>query len=255
MSETHHETDKAGAEQGPTTRRGMIKNQGKLALALGVTLLSAQTAKAAPRPPCFLRGTKLLTTDGERCVEDIAVGDSLVTASGAVRAVEWVGCWQVRKAADRSWSNDVRPVRIRQSALAPNVPHTDLYVTQGHAMLLDGVLIPAGELVNGTSITIDDAEGVQELEYFHIRLASHDVIMACGAASETLLADAASIADFGVSQPATPDTLCAPVVCKSTLGTMAVRARRLATPLLGPQKLDVIRARLNSQAQAIGLAD
>jgi hypothetical protein len=124
-------------------------------------------------------------------------------------------------------------------------------------MLVDGVLIPAGQLVNGTSITLHDAAGVEELEYFHVKLATHDVIMACGAPSETLLNYPGVIDDFGTSAPKTGDrpdeSYCASVLCKGRLSTIVVRARRLATPLLGPQKLDRIRTRLQERARAIGL--
>jgi hypothetical protein len=213
-------------------------------------------AKAAPRPPCFLRGTKLRTADGERNVEDIAVGDLLLTAFGQSRAVQWVGRWHVRKRTDEPWSRDVRPVRIKQSALGPNTPYTDLYVSQGHAILVENVLVPAGQLINGTSITLYDAEEADELEYFHVKLASHDVILAAGAPSETLLRypnEARGLADRAPKRRAVEDERhCAPVLCKGNRSVIAVRMRSLATPWLGPQKLDVIRARLQHRAASIG---
>jgi hypothetical protein len=237
------------------TRRGMIKNQAKVVLALGTALLTANMAKAAPRPPCFLRGTKLRTADGERNVEDIAVGDLLLTAFGQSRAVQWVGRWHVRKRTGEPWSKDLRPVRIRQSALGPNTPYTDLYVTQGHAMFIDGVLIPAGQLINGASITLDDAEEADELEYFHVKLASHDVIFAAGAPSETLLKYPNATGDLVSPAPkrgaVENEMHCAPILCNGNRSVIAVRVRSLATAWLGPQKLDVIRTRLQHQARSI----
>ena len=49
------------------------------------------------------------------------------------------------------------------------------------------MLIPANYLVNGTSIVQAMPEGVEEIEYFHIELETHEVIFAEGAAAETLL--------------------------------------------------------------------
>jgi hypothetical protein len=244
------------SDEATPTRRGMIKNQAKVMLALGTTLLTADMAKAAPRPPCFLRGTKLRATDGERNVEDIAVGDLLLTAFGQSRAIQWVGRWHVRKRTGEPWSKDVRPVRIKQSALGPNIPYADLYVTQGHAIFVDGVLIPAGQLINGTSITLYDAEEVDELEYFHVKLASHDVILAAGAPSETLLKYPNATGDLASPAPkrgaVENETHCAPILCNGNRSAIAVRMRSLATPWLGPQKLDVIRTRLQQQARSIG---
>ena len=80
-----------------------------------------------------------------------------------------------------------RPVRIARSALAPNVPHADLYVTQRHALLIDDLLIPAKSLINGTTISLHAAEDHDELEFFHIKLETHDAIYAEGAPCETLI--------------------------------------------------------------------
>jgi hypothetical protein len=54
-------------------------------------------------------------------------------------------------------------------------------------MYLGGVLIEAKDLINGVSIV--QAEHVEEVEYFHIELDTHDVILAEGALSETFVDD------------------------------------------------------------------
>jgi hypothetical protein len=54
-------------------------------------------------------------------------------------------------------------------------------------MYLDGVLIEAKDLVNGVSVL--QAERVDRVEYFHIELETHDVILAEGAPSETFIDD------------------------------------------------------------------
>ncbi len=62
-----------------------------------------------------------------------------------------------------------------------------LWISPHHAMYLGGVLIEAKDLVNGVSIV--QAEHVANLEYFHIELETHDVIVVEGALSETFLDD------------------------------------------------------------------
>ncbi|WP_198029556.1 Hint domain-containing protein [Bradyrhizobium sp. WSM3983] len=243
--------DESGPQATPTerksttTRRQMLAGQAKALLAMGATVLMATTAKAAPRPPCFVRGTKLRSTDGELSVETIAVGDQLMTVSGAFRPVVWVGSWLGQKRAGESWSKQMRPVRIKQSALAPNVPYEDLLISQGHAIFIDGLLVPAGELVNGTTVLLETADESDTLEYFHVKLASHDMVLAAGAPVETLLHHPAATDLEGRRMQAGP--YCAPVVCKGLPGVLWSRSRRIVTPLFGPQKLDVIRERLVRQ--------
>jgi Hint domain len=60
-------------------------------------------------------------------------------------------------------------------------------ISHRHALLIDDVLVAAGNLINGTTITRYDASELAELEFFHIKLELHDVIYAEGAPCETLL--------------------------------------------------------------------
>ena len=87
-------------------------------------------SRAAGGGNCFLKGTKILTAEGERKIEDLAIGDLLPTMFGGLRPVQWIGRYP-RKKSDPSkpWVKDALPVRIARSALGPNVPHADLYVT------------------------------------------------------------------------------------------------------------------------------
>jgi hypothetical protein len=107
---------------------------------------------------------------------------------GGTRPIQWIGRYPVRKSDPlKAWPKDARPVRIARSALAPNVPQADLYVTQAHGVFIDDVLVSAGYLVNGTTITLCEASEFDELEFFHIKLEKHDVIYAEGAPVESLL--------------------------------------------------------------------
>ena len=91
---------------------------------------------------------------------------------------------------------DALPVRFARSALAPGVPHSDLYVTAGHSLLINGVLVPAKLLINDTTITRYGAHEHTELEFFHIKLETHDVIYAEGAPVETLTKAQESAVNF-----------------------------------------------------------
>lgn len=206
---------------------------------------------------CFLRGTRISTANGERRIEELAVGDLLPTMFGGMRAIQWIGRFsRTRSDSTKPWAKSARPVRIARSALAPNVPHSDLYVTQGHAVLVDGLLIPAGNLVNGTTISLDVADAHDALEFFHIKLATHDVIFAEGAPCETLLKVDETMSNFADylrkhGEQDAHEVHCAPIVGHGRRSAMMTRARRLVSPWLGPQKVDAIGARLGSRTAGI----
>ncbi len=136
--------------------------------------------------PCYCPGTLIRTDRGDVAVERLAIGDRVITLAGSAEPIKWIGR---RAFAGRfvEGRRDVLPVCIRQGALGGNLPRRDLWVSPLHAMYLDGVLVPAAELVNGVSVT--QAEAVERVEYIHIELQRHQVIWAEGAASESFVDD------------------------------------------------------------------
>ena len=138
-------------------------------------------------PGCFLRGTHILTSHGLKRVESLSIGDHVMTARGEAMPIRWIGRQIFRRGTSSRWPDSVHPIRVARSALADNVPHAHLYLSPLHALLIDGVLIQVAPLVNGTSITPAVPEGMKDIEYFHIELAAHEVILAEGAPAETYL--------------------------------------------------------------------
>lgn len=280
---------KAGKEmvQAKTvTRRAMVTMTAKAAAAMAGGLMATKAAKAegghrgghggwhggghggwhggwhggghgGGNGKCFLKGTMISTMAGERRVEDLCIGDLVPTAFGGARPIEWIGQFRrTRRDLSKPWVKDARPVRVARSALAPNVPSADLYVTQGHALLIDGLLIPAGSLVNDATITLYAAEEHDEMEFFHVKLESHDVIYAEGAPCETLLRVDETMSNFAgylrkLGGSETRDAQCAPAVCRGRRSELMTKARSLISPLSGPQQLDLIRARLKARAMTL----
>ncbi len=132
---------------------------------------------------CYVSGTRLLTDRGEVAVEKLEVGDVLVTASGAHRRVLWLGSRRV-DCARHPEPAAVWPVRIQAGAFATEVPKRALWISPGHSIFVEGVLIQAEKLVNGATIT---QVPMASVEYFHVELDSHDVILAEGLAAESYL--------------------------------------------------------------------
>jgi Hint domain len=249
------------------TRRNMMKMGAILASsAAGVTAAHAGPVKtilcgiftSAPRCNCFLKGTKIETVEGERKIEALAIGDLLPTVSGVLRPIQWIGRYRIKKSdPSKAWAKESLPVRISRSALAPNVPHADLTVTALHSVLIDGVLVPAEALINGSTIAHHEPEG-DEMEFFHIKLESHDVIYAEGAPAETLLHVDESFVNFAeyLREYGTPaeEVRCAPYVhVQGGRAELRSRMRSALSPWIDLRDpADVVRDRLEEGAYQFG---
>ncbi|CAA2142232.1 Hint domain-containing protein [Hyphomicrobium sp. ghe19] len=137
------------------------------------------------RLACFLAGTKILTASAEKTVQDLRVGDTLPTISGGTRAIQKIRSWTAERPDNEKWSDDVAPIKVCQGALGPNIPRKDLYLSPNHALYVDGVLIPARNLVNGRSIVRCSDYDRDSITYFHIEFEDHHVIWANGAPVES----------------------------------------------------------------------
>ncbi len=133
---------------------------------------------------CFLAGTAVETPDGEVTVETLKTGDMVVLADGRVAPISWLGVQTV----STRFADPLRvfPVRIRAGALADGLPRRDLLVSPDHAVLLDGLLVQAGAMVNNRSITREPSMP-EVFRYYHIEIADHSCILAEGVAAETFV--------------------------------------------------------------------
>lgn len=135
-------------------------------------------------PQCFLRGTSILTDCGEKHVEALRIGDRVVLVGGKTSPIKWVGRQAFEQAGAR-WQQGVVPIRVSRQALDAGTPHSDLYLSPGHALFLNGVLIRVKDLVNGTTIAPIAPDDDMTIEYYAVLLATHEAIFAEGAAAET----------------------------------------------------------------------
>ena len=208
---------------------------------------------------CFLRGTMIRTSEGERKIEDLVVGDLLPTVFGEMRPIQWIGRYRYRKSHPaNAWVRTILPIRIARSALGPDVPRADLYISEAHALLIDGVLVAAGNLVNDTTILRYDARELDELEFFHIKLERHGVIYAEGAPSETLLEVDESAVNFAeylrqYGPVRTKETPCAPLLrYEYRRGEIKSCFRSAISPWIDRrQPVDIIRDKLDARGIAL----
>jgi hypothetical protein len=132
---------------------------------------------------CFATGTAIATARGYVAVEALTTGDLVLTATGRLAPVAWIG----HRRTDlrrHPRPHDVMPVRVRAGAFAEKVPVRDLVLSPDHAVLMEGHLVPIRHLINGQSIVQETRKSVT---YWHVELDRHDVLLAEDLACETYL--------------------------------------------------------------------
>jgi Ca2+-binding RTX toxin-like protein len=133
---------------------------------------------------CFMAGTRVLTPDGEVAVETLKRGDLVLTAEGYAAPVTWLG----RQTVSTVFADPLRvlPIRIKAGALGENMPSRDLLLSPDHAILVDGVLVQAGALVNGTSI-VRETDVPKTFVYYHVEVDDHSLVLAENIPAETFI--------------------------------------------------------------------
>jgi len=133
---------------------------------------------------CFAAGTRLLTRRGEVAVERLHAGDEVATLiGGGFRIIEWIG-YRTVHTSKQPRPSDVLPVRIAAGAFSDGLPRRRLFLSPDHAVFVDSVLIPIRYLINGSTIA---QISVHSIDYWHVELASHDVLFAEGLPAESYL--------------------------------------------------------------------
>nr|MCW1951450.1 Hint domain-containing protein [Octadecabacter sp.] len=134
---------------------------------------------------CFTPNTRIATPQGLVAIEDLEVGDTVVTRDHGLQPIRWIEGRSI-PAVDR-----FAPIKIRKNVLAGQ--DRELIVSPQHRVLFQGyraellfgeseVLVAAKYLVDGMDVTQDAAEMVT---YVHMLFDQHEVIYAEGAATES----------------------------------------------------------------------
>ena len=131
-----------------------------------------------------MRGSLIATRRGAVPVEELVVGDEVITMDSGFQPIRWIGS-TVARAEGR-----LAPVVFRRGALGNA---RDLRVSPQHRMLVRGwhvelmfgkqeALVPAKALINDE--TVFQLEG-GSVEYFHIMFDQHELIYSEGIPSES----------------------------------------------------------------------
>ncbi|ASP21126.1 Hint domain protein [Antarctobacter heliothermus] len=142
---------------------------------------------------CYGKGTMIETPDGPRLVETLRAGDFVLTLDHGPQEILWthVGDQPLGDADLQS-----KPVLIGAGALGNNRPTRDLIVSPMHRILVGGhgqvetvfgreCLAPAKALTGLPGIRF--MNGKREITWVHFACAHHEVVVANGCISESLL--------------------------------------------------------------------
>lgn len=145
-----------------------------------------------PVPPCFTPGTMIATPRGERRVEDLKVGDRVITRDNGLQEIRWIGT-RTLGADELKRRAHLQPVLIRTGALGHGLPERDLLVSPQHRVLINNertALYFEDREVLASARHLTDMDGVDvvessEVTYIHIMFDQHEVVLSNGAWSES----------------------------------------------------------------------
>ena len=156
---------------------------------------------------CFTPGTTIATRRGEIPVQQIKVGDLVVTRDNGMQPVRWVG----RRNLGRDnllRTPGFNPVRIKAGAFGEGVPQRDMMVSPNHRMLVASetaevmfsereVLVAAKHLVGLDGV---DTVTPDRVSYIHMLFDNHEVVFADGTWAESFQPGAHSMAGIQSEQ-------------------------------------------------------
>ena len=157
--------------------------------------------------PCFTPGTLIATPRGEVKVEELQVGDRVITRDNGIQTIRWVGKRDMT-GAEFEAAEHLKPVLIRQGALGNGLPERDMMVSPNHRVLVANdktalyfeereVLVAAKHLTKMEGIDVVEVSGTS---YIHVMFDRHEVILSDGTWTESFQPGDMSLAGIGEEQ-------------------------------------------------------
>ncbi len=155
----------------------------------------------------FVPGTLIATPKGELLIENLKVGDRVITRDNGLQDIKWIG-QRFLSEVDLLLSPRLTPVMIRAGALGPGVPEADTMFSPNHRVLVsDGLVAPQTDekAVLVAAMDLTELPGVelmdpQDTTYVHMIFARHEVVLCNGAWTESFHAGDQSFRGAGNAQ-------------------------------------------------------
>jgi Ca2+-binding RTX toxin-like protein len=157
--------------------------------------------------PCFTPGTLIATPKGERPVEELQVGDRIITRDNGIQEIAWIG-HKPMSGAQLVQNPHLQPVLIKRGALGRGLPECDMIVSPNHRVLVSSdktqlyfdeseVLAVAKHMVGADGI---HSINVLKTTYVHFMFERHEVVLSNGAWTESFQPGDYSLKGIGNSQ-------------------------------------------------------
>ncbi|WP_137111935.1 Hint domain-containing protein [Rhodobacter sp. SY28-1] len=210
---------------------------------IGNGAIPLTTVDPDPPPFCFAKGTEIATPSGDRLVETLRSGDSVLTEDGRSVTIGWIGTSRYSR---RRASGDIRlrPVHVRAHAFGQGLPRRDLVVSRQHRIVIESsacelffgsnrAFVVAGHL---PELLAASPEPEEDVIYFHILLETHEILLANGLPAESFQPARRMIETLSEASRQSLDEVL------EVLGTDDMLARPDALPTLNRREARVVFA-------------
>lgn len=160
--------------------------------------------------PCFTPGTLIATPRGEVAVENLRVGDRIITRDNGMQEIAWIGRRDLDY-GDMTTAPHLRPVLIRQGSLGNDLPESDMLVSPNHRLLVandrTALYFDEHEVLVAAKHLVTSKGGVQTVQsagvsYIHFMCERHEVVLSNGAWTETFQPGDMTLKGMGNAQRA-----------------------------------------------------
>lgn len=181
--------DLTGARVDRITYTSTDRESGEVVFEDGRSMTFAEIEQVVP---CFTPGTLIATPRGERKIDDLRIGDRVITRDNGIQEIAWIGRKHLT-GREILQQPHLRPVLIKRGALGHGLPERDMMVSPNHRMLVSSektqlyfeeteVLAAAKHMVGADGIHAVDP---MQTTYIHFMFERHEVVLANGAWSES----------------------------------------------------------------------
>lgn len=157
--------------------------------------------------PCFTPGTLIATPRGEVPVEELSVGDRIITRDNGLQEIRWIGR-NAMSGHELRANPHLQPVLIKAHSLGNGLPERDMLVSPNHRILVANdrtqlyfdeheVLVSAKHLLGNAGVHSLEAFSVT---YIHFMCDQHEVVLSNGAWTESFQPGDYSLRGLGNAQ-------------------------------------------------------